>query len=383
MTTLRRCDERFRLRYLERLEQPTTRPARPVGSAFHRGIELRDPLAASEMLREAAGVQWVENDTLEYWCAVVEAMVGGALALWREWPDVVERAFEVPLVNPATGAASKRHRLGGRSDGEWTTLPPSMAQTHRVALQSLTQQSLWPAALLELKTTSRLDNDYMQRLRIASQPTTYLEAASIEAGEPVRVAIYRIALKPQLRPRKGESDFEYQQRCDARAPLSPLKPKTLKTTPKDAQIDYVDDDAVLTRGELSYVLDGDTWVESTESLQRRESAREAKRAPLTRKIPEDPEAFRQRIRDDYLARPEHYFAEVVVTRSEEQMQRWRAEVWEEHLRILNIERGGMTVRNSQSCLDFGRCDFFDLCTGLVDVDSFVVRDVPHPELESE
>jgi len=59
----RRCEELFRLSTLERLEKPTTRPARPVGSAFHKGIELRSPQAGSDHLRAAAGdVLWLESE---------------------------------------------------------------------------------------------------------------------------------------------------------------------------------------------------------------------------------------------------------------------------------------------------------------------------------
>jgi len=41
----------------------------------------------------------------------------------------------------------------------------------------------------------------------------------------------------------------------------------------------------------------------------------------------------------------------------------------------------MTIRNTGSCLDYGRCDFFDLCTGNVGVEAYRVREHAHPELE--
>ena len=51
------------------------------------------------------------------------------------------------------------------------------------------------------------------------------------------------------------------------------------------------------------------------------------------------------------------------------------------VRLRAVERGEMTIRNTGSCLDFGRCDYFDLCTGAIGVESFNVREHAHPELE--
>jgi len=392
----RRCEELFRLSVLERLERPSTRPARPVGSAFHHGIEHRDPTAAGDYLRKAAAGQLWTNDEregLETWVAIVEAMVGGALALWTDWPTVQESVFETPIVNPATGARSTRHRMSGRIDGEWDFLPHAIGSRH-IEVASWPEAG-WdyedgtpaPAAILELKTTGRLDRDFIQRLSIAAQPTSYLEAASYDRGRDVRVAVYRIAKKPGLRPHRGETDEEYRQRSLDRKPLAPLKPKTLKKAPaKGIDVLDVDDLGFVTsfrRGELVYgLVEGLGYVESDESIRTRETARERDRAPLRRKVAEAPADFRERIRADYLARPEFYFAEVIVTRTEEQMERWRHEAWEEHLRILRIENGGMTVRNDNSCLDFGRCDFLDLCTGQVGVEVFNVRPHVNPELEN-
>ena len=374
----RRCEELFRLSVLERLEKPTTRPARPVGSAFHKGIELQSPEAASDHLRAAAADQlWIEREreSLETWCAIVEAMVEGALRRWTVWPEMKERAFEVPLINPETQHPSTRHRFGGRIDGEWPTLPPQIGWRHRVDLGD----ELAPPAILELKSTGRLDEDYIRRLQIAAQPTAYLEAASFGLGRKVRTAVYRIVKKPGIRPHKGETDDEYRQRCEERKPLAPLKRKSLAKLPKTVL-------PVMGRAEhngATYQPGPSGWVETDESLADRNRLRELERAPLTRKEPEAPEAFRERVRQDYLDRPDHYFAEVIVTRSDEQVERWRYETWEEHLRILAIENGGMTVRNDHSCLDYGRCDFFDLCTGQVGVEAFNVRPVQHPELETE
>ena len=278
LTILASCEERFRLRYLERMAPLKERPALAFGSAFHRGIELRSPEAASVMLREGAAT-WTQDeaDALEVRCATAEAMVHGALVLWTDWPTLQEQRFQVPLVNPATRAESTAHELGGRLDGAWTDKP-------------------W---LLELKTTSRLDGDYLARLDIDFQVSTYLAAAERHYGQSFDRVVYRVARKPSIAQRKTESVAEF---CD-------------------------------------------------------------------------------RLRTDYLARPEFYFAEAIVRRTREQRDRWAAEAWEQHVRVLRLENGGMSVRNTSHCLDYGRCDYFDLCVGAVGPDAFRVLDTPNPELD--
>ena len=87
-----------------------------------------------------------------------------------------------------------------------------------------------------------------------------------------------------------------------------------------------------------------------------------------------------RLQEDYQERQDFYFAEIVLTRSDEQMERWRHEAWALHQRILDIENGGMTIRNTRSCTQFGRCAFLDLCCGAVGPDAYRVIDTSHPEL---
>ena len=339
----RRCDERFRLKYLERLEPQGDRPALTIGSAVHKGIELLDPDAAGAYVREHVEPAWTsaDADRVEFRVVVVEELTRGALAFWSEWPAIQEEVFEIPLRNPATGAPSTTHRLSGKWDGFWEQAVLDAPERGHGAV------AIAPA-LLEIKTTTRLGEDYVRRLQLELQPTLYMAAASEKYGTTVRRAVYRIVKKPGIKPKRGESDVEYAARCDARAPLKPLKQRKTET-----ETDYLE----------------------------RNRARERDRTPLARKVAETPDEYRERLRGDVESRPVFYFAEVVVSRTDEQLERMRAEIWEEHRRILAIERGEMTIRNTGSCLDFGRCDYFDLCTGAIGVESFNVREHAHPELE--
>ena len=325
--TLQSCEEKFRLRYIEGLVPMQERPYFAIGSAVHRGVELRDPEAGVALLLEKRGQPWsdLERDELEVDSGIVRAMVSGALARWSEWPATVEHPFQLPIVNPVTGGRSTVHQLAGVQDGLWTERDK----------------------ILELKTTSRLDRDYIARLDIDFQVTTYLAAASTLLGRPILEVVYRIIKKPGIRPHKGESDLEYRERCAARAPLAPLKQKA-------------------TESDLEY--------------QERSRLREEAREPLKRKIPETPEEYGARVLADYQQRPDFYFAQVRVTRTPADLERWRWEVWTLHERVLALERGDFPVRNTKACLDFGRCTYFDICTGAVGPDAFRVQEDANPEL---
>ena len=99
---------------------------------------------------------------------------------------------------------------------------------------------------------------------------------------------------------------------------------------------------------------------------------------------ETPEQYIERMKEDYLDRPDFYFHHEMVTRTEEQMELWRQEAWEIHKRILAVENGGFAIRNTESCVGrYGRCAFLDLCCGAVARDAYETVDRPHQELRME
>jgi len=287
LRTLGSCEEKYRLRYIEGLRSSAYRPALTIGTAFHAGIELGSADAAAESYRTARTPSWgpplsdLDLEAMKRDEAVLRAMVDGALRLWTTWPARREVEFSLPLRNPATGAPSTRHVFSGVFDGLWEDLDGR-------------------PVLLEMKTTSRLDADYLRRLDLDPQISAYCHAASALLETPVREVVYRVVRKPSIRQRKTESV----------------------------------------------------------------------------------EGYAERVAADYLERPDFYLAEEVVRRSEEELDRWWHEAWEIHRRVLRLEAGEMSVRNTQHCLDFGRCAYFDLCRGVTNAEAFESLDNVHPELGS-
>ena len=289
--TLMLCEEKARLKYVEKLGTPGSKPM-TIGSAVHYGLlEQRSISAALEYLSKHWGEGWTpeEQDLIEIDRAIVTAMVNGALERWSDWPDTVEQEFDIPLVNPATQRSSTRHRFAGKIDGVLTGGDAPV--------------------LVELKTAGRIDYAYLERLSLAWQPTAYMAAASAVYGVPVREMVYRVIKKPGIKPRKKV---------------------------------------------------------------KRESG----------KSPETASEYAARVIADYLDRPDFYFEQVTVRRTDADIERWYYEAWEIHQRFLRIENGGMTIRNPNQCLAFGRpCHFFDLCRGVVGSEAFTVLADPHPELD--
>jgi hypothetical protein len=280
LSTFSRCEERHNLRYNKLLVPFQEHPALRMGSAFHAGIEHQSVDVALETLR-GPDPMWsiFEGPAAQVREATVAAMVGGALKRWTDWPDKHEVGFSVPLRNPATGRPSTKHVLQGVIDGVWSS-------PDRVLLG-------------EWKTAAQVSNEYMQRLEIDFQVSTYLWVASQIYGLPVREMIYRVVKKPTIRQKKTEELDEYIER----------------------------------------------------------------------------------LIQDYLDRPEFYFFEATVGRTDKQLNDWAEQAWATHQRVLQIRNGATAIRSTQSCLNRGKCPYFDLCVGAVTEDSFKVLEQRHTELK--
>lgn len=342
------CEELFRLKRLARLRDPHWSPPLVTGSAFHHGIEHRSPAAAAEYYLRARSSDMLSGEDLlraEFGAAEALAMVEAALGTWpvAAWPQRQEVQFALDFVNPATGGRSSRHVFRGVIDG-WPDDPED-------------GPSPFVGVLGEWKTASNPGESYFDRLQLDWQVSAYCEAASRVLGRPVRSVRYRVVRKPTIRPRRGETDAEYAQRCRDRKPLAPLKKRKSETD---------------------------------EQYAERSAAREAARKPLARKVPDTPHTYLNRLRDWYAAEERCY--EEVLHRTEQQMERWRYEAWELHRRALDIERAHnaaergvipqrVPIRNDRQCTRNGvRCTFLSLCSGRANPDAYRVIDSPYPEL---
>jgi len=113
MRTFRACPRRYHIRYVLRVRPVVKSGALRTGSSVHRGVEV---LRKGGTLEEACAALDHE-DPFDY--ERERAMLIGYVARWGD-PTLgivaAEQQFEVDLINPETGAASRTFRLAGKMD---------------------------------------------------------------------------------------------------------------------------------------------------------------------------------------------------------------------------------------------------------------------------
>jgi hypothetical protein len=221
----------------------------------------------------------------------------------------LEKTFQGPIINPATGAASRSFVLAGKVDG-----------IVRIGSDYF---------LLENKTASQLDADYLERLWTDFQITIYAYYVEQTLGIPITGILYNILVKAKLQQSKGESEEEYETR---RAELL-AKSKTGKTSAK-------------------------------------------------RKLPETDEEFQERLAEKYTD-PAMLHREMLYL-SRDRFDILRSELWELTQAFLDARRRGVFYQNTGFCFNYHRpCAYFALCRSNGNpnvIENFYQRVPPHEEL---
>jgi hypothetical protein len=197
MSTMKTCAKRYEFAYEIGLRPDRDAQPLRMGSAVHLGLDLR---AQGKTLAEVVQAimdnyadrpAWADPFEWEVEAQTVVRLLCGYDWYWGDSDyEVVatEQTFDLPLVNPDTGHASRTWRLGGKSD-------------KIVRLRDIDGGGL---ALMEHKTCREdisPDADYWKRLRIDQQISLYMLAAR-EMGYDVGTIIYDVIRKPSIAPKK-------------------------------------------------------------------------------------------------------------------------------------------------------------------------------------
>ena len=199
LKTEHRCSREQRIKY-ELGYQPLKDdegPAR-LGTLVHLGLEAwwRWHQCPDEGTPLAAAILALPEDADPYERAKARAMLLGYDARWREDADRyevlgVELEFTpAPILNPATGRASRTWLLGGKLD----------AKVREIATGRM--------LVVEHKTTSEdisAGSDYFKRLKMDSQVSVYTTTTEAVA------VLYDVLAKPGQRPSKA-TPLEAQKR---------------------------------------------------------------------------------------------------------------------------------------------------------------------------
>lgn len=195
MSCARTCKRKHQLRYeLGLFPAVESLPLR-IGSAFHLALELNDLGEDAAAAIRASNLDAFEQE-------LVLRMFMGHLWRWQgDGYEVVapEQQFDLPLVNPDTGAPTPCWRLAGKMD-----------RIVRLADGRL--------ALQEYKTTTddlSPGSDYWIRLRMDQQVSLYVLAART-LGFDVQTIIYDVTRRPMLRPYKATPEADRKFTKDGR-----------------------------------------------------------------------------------------------------------------------------------------------------------------------
>jgi hypothetical protein len=290
----------------------------------------------------------------------------------------VERRFEIPLVNPSTGAESRTFRVHGKID----------VDTLRDGLPTLVEHK---TSKEDIAPGSR----FVRRLRMDSQTAIYLDGANTSppvveipagGGAPsYDTVVYDVIGKPGLRPLKAtpEEDRKYTKPKLAKCPACKGKRTGCKLVRSDAA--EVADEALharLMNGEEITCTDGKVLVEASHLYSNQ------------RDRDETPDEYGARVYQLLQGEPDRYFQRHDVVRFAEEMDAHRADTWARSQMILEARRRAAAAptaaaklaafpRNPDACEDYGRpCEFLDVCSGvatLQDVTKYVRRPSFAPE----
>jgi hypothetical protein len=304
-------------------------------AAIHAGRSAVDSLI-DLLSAYAAQIEAAQTEERTATLAIEQVKAFRLIEGWsRRWSDspieivATERHFEIPLLNPDTGAKSQTYTFAGKID----------------AIARLEDGRL---AVYELKTMSddlTIGSDYWKTKQLDPQIARYLIAARTISFDCATI-LYDAIRKPEIRPK---------------------------------QVPLVDADG------FKIVMDLDGNRVFLDNGKPRQSGDESKGWKLQSRI-ETPDEYSTRLAADIAERPDFYFARMEVPRLDHELAEAAADMWDIAKDIRNAELHDRHYLNTRSCRLFGRCAYLDVCTNRTDLstgslpDGFYRIGNVHPEL---
>lgn len=280
--------------------------------------------------------------------AKVRALMFGYAHRWAGDDYVTisaEEAYHLPVINPATGAASRTFTQGGKFDGV-------IERDGKVLLRENKTSS---------EDISHGGTSYWKKLAIDSQVSHYV-MANWMIERRLDATLYDVVKKPGISPRRlteaerkgivetGEyfgfkvSDAELARVKDASEKLEQFKQikKEMNAANKKAE------KAGESVQEIpQYVLDG---AEAT--------------------VQESLELYECRLARDCIENGEKYFQRRMVDRSDFEVAEYAKEEWEVGQSLIHARANNSHYRNSGACTLYNsECEYMDVCSGFDSIES--------------
>lgn len=332
LTTARTCQRKHYLEYEVGIRPAGRSRALSFGTAFHDGLaswwwnfRLDESQRVSAMLHTFAAT--AAEEQLEWWDVILgEELLIGYHTRWvgEPWETIgVEVEFDIPLRNPATGRPSQTFVLHGKCDviARHTESGRIKVPEHKTASSDIS-----------------VGSEYWERLLLDGQVSLYVDGARSlkEAAPDVDTVTYDVIGKPKMLPLTAtpEADRKYTQ-----------KPSKL----------------------------ADGTVRPAGSLYAGQ-----------READETPDEYRARIAMVVATRHDELYRRGDVTRSEEDLDEFRFDIWQTAQQIRESYAADRHPRNFDACWRYGTlCPYFPICTKKTttdDPDLYVKLENVHPEL---
>lgn len=181
----RTCPRLYWQRYVLSYRPIRVDEALSFGTLIHRGLEtiLTSNWSAKQLYRFIWTTEATDFDRVK-----AAALLSGYMARWQDEPMqivAVEQTFQMPLINPATGAASRTFQLAGKIDAIVVANGQLWVMEHKTSAQDISPGS-----------------QYWQQLCIDPQISTYILAAK-ELGHDAAGCIYDVLGKPRTKPHRA------------------------------------------------------------------------------------------------------------------------------------------------------------------------------------
>lgn len=330
------CRRKHQFAYEHAIRPREDARALRMGSIWHDSLEAISKGAsfndAIGMIRERYQELPDDYDPQDwlYECETIERLLCGYVWRWSQHQlDYVEKelSFELPLLNPATGAASREWTWNGKIDGIIRLDDGRMAVVeHKLLSEELDDYSpLW------------------KRLRVDHQISLYVVAAR-RLGYPADAVLYDVTRKPTIKPTGVPMTDEHG---------------------------------------MKVVMDANgTRIFNKNGEPRQTGSVENGWAVLQR--PMTPEEWGVKLTADIANRPDFYFARREIPRLDQDLDEAMVELWDiqKTMRDAQVNNRHYRTCNKNTC---AFCPYFDLCTTGYDLkyplpESFVKVDDIHPEL---
>lgn len=309
-----------------------------IGTLTHEALErwwaAADESTSARIVEVESHLQQKLQDGADpYDIALVRGMMIGYERRWGnsgdEWLAIaIEAQFQAPLMNPATGAASRTFQLAGKLD----------------VVASCNGRTV----IVEHKTTSEdigPESRYWLKLAIDGQVSGYYIGAQVLNME-ADGCIYDVLRKPGMKPSQ----------------VAILDENGLKIVMNAA-------------GERVMNKDGKTF---------RQTGSTADGYVLQTRV-ETPEEYGRRVATEVTENCDKYYGRREVPRLDSDLVEYLDDMWATAREIADAQTKGRWPRNPRSCDIYSGCPYFDVCAGrasIEDTTRFTTTEA-HRELNME